>query len=575
MSLSPAAQDLRLFQYLAPNTFSQLLAQSPIASKSLKGNKTTHSPKVDSGHEDADTDADPSPHAQPPAPTPSIKSEPDSQPTSSTHAVENTNQDPVQNTAGPVAAEITALLDDGRLPVVRSSSPFSAKVDSVDHGYMSDADIPEKSFRKTQGYHKLSNPQKVIWDNERAKKFVQEGKSKHFECLDHLLGGQPCSTLQEYLPSRMTARSVISSFFGHNKDGWNQIPKSVRVFLCRKCYQRHQHKLDSHMASIQLPLFRELVDRLEKWRPGCLFKIQLTTAMERKVGKFNVKMEKEGSVRRIVAAEVDSGDLDGKASRAANTPVLLAIKLENRFGGNHKTTRDLRNLLDWLETKLADSTIEDLPAFEALLEEYPQDMEQMRAQKNSRDALEKTLLMKVPKNLSSTAEQITESENTPTHRPARAASRKKPRPINGSRVVNATADSVSNDHSVAPKERAINTGSSALAEPSARPKILLKLKGKKTVRAGSTTIETQPRIKKRKRVTVPTSEDSKNGEESAAPTKKVKRAKLLAKAESEQAAPVEEVAPEQQHVEVTNGSTHLASLTFSDLRVIIDFAPGS
>lgn len=572
MSLSPAAQDLRLFQYLAPNTFSQLLAQSPIASKSLKGDKTTHSQNVDGGHED--TDADPSPHAQPLAPTPSIKSEPDSQPTSSTHAVENANQDPVQDTAAPVAAEITALLDDDRVPVVRSSSPFSAELDSLDHGYMSDADIPETIFRKAQGYHKLSNSQKVIWDTERAKKFVQEGKSKHFECLDHLLGSQPCSTLQEYLPSRMTARSVISSFFGHNKGGWNQIPKSVRVFLCRKCYQRHQHKLKSHMTAIQLPLFRELVDRLERWRPGCLFKVQLTTAMERKVEKFNVMMEKEGSVRRIVAAEVDSEGLGSEGSRAANTPVLLAIKLENRFGGNHKTTGDLRNLLDWLEIKLADSTIEHLPAFEALLEERPQDMEQMRAQKNCRDALEKTLLMKVPKNLSSTPKQITESENTPTHRPARAASRKKPHPINKSRVINATADSVSNDLSVAPKEGAINTESSTLAGPLARPKIILRLKGKKTVRADSTTTKAQPRIKKRKRATIPTREDNKNEEESAAPTKKVKRRKLVAKAASEQAAPVEEVA-QQQHVEVMDCSTHLASLTFSDLKVIIDFGPDS
>jgi hypothetical protein len=231
--------------------------------------------------------------------------------------------------------------------------------------------------------------------------------------------------------------------------------------------------------------------------------------------------------------------------------------------------------LNWLETKLADGTIEDLPAFEALLEERPQDMEQMRAQKNGRDALEKTLLMKLPKKLSSTAEQITESENTPTHRPARAASRKKPRPINKSRVVDATAASVSNNLSVASKENAINAESSTLAGPSARPKIILKLKGKKTFRADSTTSETQPRIKKRKRAIVITSEDSKNDEESAASTKKAKRRKLVVKAASEQAAPVEEVAPEQQHVEITNGSTHLASLTFSDLKVIIDLAPGS
>ena len=592
MSLSPDAQDLRLFQYLAPNTFSQLLAQSPIASKSLKEKMPASSQAIDSGHED--TDADPSPHAQPPASTPSIKSEPQSQ---STRA-ESTTQDAARHTAGPASAEIIAIPDDGEGLVIRDSSPFSTDADSVDHDYMSDADLPEKLFREAQGYDKLSLVKKKVWETERATKFFREGKPKHFECLEHLVSGKPCSTLQEYLPSRLVARPVISSFFGHNKGGWNHVIKSVRVFLCRKCYQRHENRLHSHMAPIQLPLLREFIDRLERWRPGCLFTIQLPTAMEAKVKKFNRKMEEEGSVRRVVAAELDAEDLEGKSSRAANTPVLIAIELENRFGGTNKTIADLHSLLDWLDTKLADGTIEDLPAFEALIEERPQDKKCLQVRKQGRDAFAKTLLMRVPTELASTSEETAGSEHTPTHRPARAGSRKKPRHANRSRVTTAVSSSkVQADlpairQPAGPdatedirKEGAIDNNASALAEPSGRPKIILKLKGKKSVNADPTAIEAQPRTtKKRKRVNVTTQEGGKSEDESAAPAKKAKLAATT------QSSPVEEVADvpsantvseghaqvsEEQHLEVVNGVARLASLTFSSLEVILDFPPGS
>jgi hypothetical protein len=470
-------------------------------------------------------------------------------------------------------------------PVVRSSSPFSADIASVDHGYMSDANLPEEVFREAQGYSKLSTAAKRIWETKRAETLFRAGKPKHFECLDHLIGGTPCSTLQEYLPSRMVARPVVSSFFGHNKSGWNRIIKSVRVFLCRKCYQLHEHRLRKHLAPIQLPLCRELIDRLETWRPGCLFAIQLTTAMEEKVKRFNMKMEKEGSVRRTAAAELDAEDLEGKGSknkRAINTPVLFAIKLENRFGGTNKTPADLRNLFDWLDTKLADGTIEDLPAFEILLDERPQDMEQFQAHKKHRDAVKKTLLMKLPTELAYAPDQTAESENTPTHRPARAAARKKAHPANRS-----GAGSVAS----ASKTQAASSTTCEPIGPPAPPKIILKLKGKKSVNAEPTVVESQSRItKKRKRATVAIEDDSKNEGDSAAPTKKAKVAKLTLKAAKKQPALIGEVADvptlepangshtqlsEEQHVEVVNGSTHLASYTFSDLEVILDFAPSS
>lgn len=577
MPLSPDAQDLRLFQYLAPNTFSQLLAQSPIASHSLKRKRTISSQAIDSGHEE--DDADPSPHAQPLASTPFIKSEPHDQSSCSTHVVNATNQHLLGLTTESVIAGVIATPDDDGVPVVGPSSVFSADVEPVDHGYLSDADLPETLFREAQGYGKLSIKEKAVWELKRATKLFEEGRSKHFECLDHLLGGQPCTTLQEYLPSRLTARSLISSFFGHNKGGWNQIPKSVRVFLCRKCYQRRENKLKPHLAAIQLPLCRELVDRLERWRPGCLFTIRLSAALERKVKRFDNKMDKEGSMRRIVAEEIDSESLGGKASRATNTPVLFAIKLDNRFGGINKTTENLRNLFDWLDSKLADGTIEDLPAFEALLEECPQDMERMRTQKESRDALKKTLTMKLPE-VASASEKTAESEATPTHRPARAAAKKMPRPAKRSRAINATADPVLTSLSVAPQESNINADTSALAGPSARPKITLKLKVKKPVKADSTTIDSQPRIvKKRKRDADSMSKGSKDDGESASLAKKPKESMSVEEVANvptvETASDAQAQTTEEQHVEAMNGITELASLTFSNLEIILNFPPGS
>jgi hypothetical protein len=327
------------------------------------------------------------------------------------------------------------------------------------------------------------------------------------------------------------------------------------------------------------------------------------------VERFKEKMKEKGSVRRVVAAELDSEDLESKGSknkRATNTPVLFAIELERRFGGDNKTTDELHDLFDWLDTKLADGTIEDLPAFEAVLDERPQDMEQLQAQKKRRDAATKSLRMKVPTGPTPASEQTTESENTPTHRPDRAPPKNVPPPVNGSGAANGTSpsksqadvsaireavDPVCTDLSITLEESTSNVESSARISSSAPSKIILKLKGKKPVRADSIINEAQPRItKKRKRVTVATREDSKNEGESAAPTKKPKVAKLVVKAAKKQSAPLEEVAEGstvgtisdgqtqtsgEQHMKVTNGSTRLACLTFGDLKIIINFAPGS
>lgn len=519
MSLSPATQDLQFVKLLAPSTFRHLLSQSPTDSKLPKDKRVDSSQVVDSGHEESDNDL-------------------------SSHA---------QHLAKAATAKINASQDDDRASFASDSSPFSVEVDSLDHQYMSDNDLIEETSRQAQGYLRLPATTRRTWETERAYTLFQEGKPKHFECAEHLLSGKQCSTLQEYLPSRTAARPVVSSFFGHNKREWNQIIKSVRVFLCRKCYQRHEHKLHPHLASIQLPLCRELVDRLERWRPGCLFRVKLTKAMEEKVERFERKMKIEGSTRQDAAAEIDTEDVEDQSSdvkRATNTPVLFAIKLENRFGGNNKTTGELRALFDWLQIKLTDGTIEDLPAFEALLQIRTQDIKQLQIQQKRRPALKKALLMKVPAGLASASHRINEPEGTPTHVPVQPASPETLDLLDGSRAI---APSVSFDQS-------------------ARPRIVLKLgKGKK--REHNTAAENEEIEAK-----------------SAASAKKAKLTEYDDAREAESHLPVKDAADERthevardvpvlaseaQHVEATDGSMRLiSSLTFSDIKSI-DVAPSS
>ncbi|KAH0369726.1 hypothetical protein KCU65_g3141, partial [Aureobasidium melanogenum] len=525
MSLSPATQDLHYVKLLAPSTFKHLLPQNPTSPELPKGKKADSPHVVDSGHEE--TDGDPSPHAQSPT------------------SVASTEDGNAQDSAGSAGAEINAMRDGDRVLVSSSTSPFSVEVDSLDHQYMSHSDLVEETFRQAQGYSKLSAITRRTWETERAKTLFQEGKPKHFECSEHLLSGKPCSTLQEYLPSRTAARPVVSSFFGHNKREWNQIIKSVRVFLCRKCYQRHEHKLHPHLASIQLPLCRELVDRLERWRPGCLFRVKLTNAMEEKVERFEKKMKIEGSVRQDVAAEIDAEDLEDQTSdvkRATKTPVLFAIKLENRYGGNNKTTEELRALFDWLEAKLADGTIEDLPAFEALLQIHTQDIRQLQLQQRRRPALKKALLMKVPAELTSASHQTTKPESTPTHVPSTPASPETLNVFDGSRAI-------------AP---------SAPTGPIARPKIVLKLgRGKK--RSGDNT-EERSSAASAKKAKLTGSDDEVKDAKPHLPDEEVAEERTI-----DDSALASEA---QQHVEVTDGSTRLTSLAFSDIKSV-DAAPSS
>ncbi|KAG9946351.1 hypothetical protein KCU85_g6632, partial [Aureobasidium melanogenum] len=528
MSLSPATQDLHYVKLLAPSTFRQLLRQSLTSSELPKNKKINSSQVVDSGHEEIDDES--SPHTQPPTPVASIEQGSDHH---------EANQGIVQDSAGPAAVENDAMQDGDRVAVGSSSSPFSVEDDFLDHQYMSDSDLIEETFRQTQGYSRLSAITRRTWETERANTLFQEGKPKHFECSEHLLSGNPCSTLQEYLPSRTAARPVVSSFFGHNKREWNQIIKSVRVFLCRKCYQRYEHKLHPHLASIQLPLCRELINRLERWRPGCLFRVKLTKAMEEKVGRFEKKMKIEGSVRRDVAAEIDAEDLEDQTSdvkRATKTPVLFAIKLENRFGGNNKTTEELRALFDWLETKLADETIEDLPAFEALLQTRTQDIQQLQIQQKRRPALKKALLMKLPAGLAAASHQPTKPDGTPT-----PASPETLSAFDGSRII-------------AP---------SALADYS-RPRIVLKL-GRSKKRSVDNTLEEDSAASAKKAKLTESDDEVKDAKPhlpdgEVAEERTIDDSALASKA--------------QQHVEVTDGSMHLTSLTFSNIRCV-DAAPSS
>ncbi|KAI5274407.1 hypothetical protein E4T47_02504 [Aureobasidium subglaciale] len=550
------------------------MAKHPTPSSSLKLNAQVSTRVIDSGHEE--TDEDPSPPAQPPASNPSTEPESEAQ-------------------------------------------------------YMSDDDLIEENYRESQGYSGLTATERRVWETDRAKLLFRESHAKHFECSIHLLDEAPCSTLQGYLPSRMAARPVVSCFFGHNKNEWNQINKSVRLFLCRKCYQRRGHKLGSHLASIQLPFCREMVERLKTWRPDCLFTIKLTKAMVEKVQRFEKLVAVQGSVRQEAAAEVDSDDTESRGAdirRANHTPVLVAIELENRFGGRNKTAEELSALFDWLELKMVDGTIEDLPAFEALLNISPENEEQLHAQQKRRAALRDSLQIKLAakrqprkRPIPASAQGNGEPEMTTTLDPSQMASVTKFPAAPTFRAINAKPPTASRSEvpvasgvsasglellcaaaglTATDQSQVGSTVDAVHSDPlvsrslPVATKIMLKFnKGKAPAEAGPVIGESQPHmLKKRKRITASTHEDDTE-EERVVAIERVKRVKPITGTQIEKDSPLDPLgdvqmsgtlsdetpqlsgAVEGRQFEIKNGSVTLATLTFEGMKVVIDFAPSS
>jgi hypothetical protein len=618
-------------------SLSGTLAREPSTPKRSKIKKQHPTRAIDSGREE--TDEDPSPHAQPPAPTPSIKSKPDDESTYSTDDDDGLEQEMAGDTS-----ELSSILNDDRVHTteiadVRSLSSLSThritEADPLEDDYLSDDDLIEEDAKKAEGYLDMSASEKRAWEGKQAETFFRAGFAKHFECSIHLLEEEHCTTHQEYYPSRCAARPVVSCFFGHNKNEWSQIVKSVRVMLCRKCYQRLDHKHKPHLASIQLPVCQELINRLDRWRPGCHFRIGLTKAMSAKVDRFNLEVASCGLTRQEVAATIDANRPNRKGAdidRAENTPVLFAIELKNRFEGDNKTIGDVRALLDWVAVKLADGTIEDLPAFEALLKLRPQDKQKLLAQqrrratlKSSRRSLASADKVEVRHSCKvlplSDSDHIAETADTPTPGPSRAAFPAMLPPARTFKAINVPIASSSrtslltasgSDNSgldlLCTAADFVRDGSSGTdpfvsSVPPARTQIMLKFgKGKMPVITNPVTEASQAQIpKKRKRITIVVREDSKVHEDTAPATKKAKRAKAVPKEAAKEAA--QEAAQEQspvgkvvnaqtidigsndqassskemaeQKIEIKNGTTHLASLTFSGTKVILDFAQAS
>ncbi|THZ87581.1 hypothetical protein D6C84_01633 [Aureobasidium pullulans] len=624
-------RDIQASKPSAP--LSGTLAREPSTPKRSKIKKQHPTRAIDSGREE--TDEDPSPHAQPPAPTPSIKSEPDDESTYSTDDDDGLEQEMAGDTS-----ELSSISNDDRVHTteiadVRSVSSLSThritEADPLEDDYLSDDDLIEEDAKKAEGYLDISASEKRAWEGKRAETFFRAGFAKHFECSIHLLEEEHCTTHQEYYPSRCAARPVVSCFFGHNKNEWNQIVKSVRVMLCRKCYQRLDHKHKPHLASIQLPVCQELINRLDRWRPGCHFRIGLTKAMSAKVDRFNLEVASCGLTRQEVAAAIDANRPNRKGAdidRAENTPVLFAIELKNRFEGDNKTIGDVRALLDWLAVKLADGTIEDLPAFEALLKLRPQDKQKLLAQqrrratlKSSRRSLASADKVEVRQSRKvlplSDSDHVAETADTPTPGPSRAAFPAMLPPARTFKAINVPIASSSrtslltasgSDSSgldlLCTAANFIRDGSSGTdpfvsSVPPARTQIMLKFgEGKMPVITNPVTEASQAQIpKKRKRITIFVREDSKVHEDTAPATKKAKRAKAVPKEAAKEAAqeqsPVGKVVNAQtidigsndqalpskemaeQKIEIKNGATHLASLTFSGMKVVVDFAPAS
>lgn len=261
--------------------------------------------------------------------------------------------------------------------------------------------------------------------------------NKEFVCVSEALGYTKCDTNQEY-SSELYMRSWTSCFFGHNKNEWRQRPYWMIVGLCRKHYQRitydaeHNHEASTDLKSIphlQLRLIRAQLDKDQEWRPHALYKVQLAKALTVEINKFNdlvaqgqseenayakidenraalwtakvakSKLKEKGDSQaqkqktdsQAQEQETDSRTQHQKTNKnrpsktpAHTTPIRLAVELHRNVIGPDfdKNLHYVRCVLDFLESKLLDGSLTQLPALEFLLHYREED-------KRRKDALRK------------------------------------------------------------------------------------------------------------------------------------------------------------------------------------------
>lgn len=174
-------------------------------------------------------------------------------------------------------------------------------------------------------------------------------------------------------------RKVVSHIFGRNKLCTRQIPKGVWVHYCRKHYQRSRYRNPSGFALLQCDLVRKQIDRLDMWGGVSNWIIKIRKREELRLNKENAEL----AAGRRAEAEASDGDeymdivrdtqqmmtLTNQRSLSTNvgshlsrtrrisrpTASSTSSRWLIKFTGSGKTTREVLEVLDIIETEIRDT----------------------------------------------------------------------------------------------------------------------------------------------------------------------------------------------------------------------------
>jgi len=151
-------------------------------------------------------------------------------------------------------------------------------------------------------------------------------------------------------------RKVVSHIFGRNKLCTKQIPKSVWVCYCRKHYQRSRYRNPAGFALLQCDLLRKQIDRIDMWGGVSDWIIKIRKREEKRLNQENAEL----AARRVAENAASDGDDDMDVVRDARQQTFTRASLTSsrwliRFTGSGKTTQEVREVLDIIETQIRDT----------------------------------------------------------------------------------------------------------------------------------------------------------------------------------------------------------------------------
>lgn len=174
-------------------------------------------------------------------------------------------------------------------------------------------------------------------------------------------------------------RKVVSHIFGRNKLCTRQIPKGVWVHYCRKHYQRSRYRNPSGFALLQCDLVRKQIDRLNMWGGVSNWIIKIRKREELRLNRENAELA-AGRTGEALASDGDeymgivrgtqqmmtltnqrslSTNVGSHHARSRRTSRPTASSTSSRwlikFTGSGKTTREVLEVLDIIETEIRDT----------------------------------------------------------------------------------------------------------------------------------------------------------------------------------------------------------------------------